>query len=218
MSTRRRGLLLLSLALACGGLAASRVRNLEREVEARAGPSLPVLVAARDLEADSPVAPGALRVARVPARYVPPDALADVGDLAGARTATIVPRGSYLTASRLRSGARERRAGELRRGERAVELAVVGAATAPPGSRVDVLVSSEQGGVAGRTVLALERVELLAVRPGAATRAVATLRVTVRQAVYLTAAANFAREVRLLVRPPGDRGRAGAAAVGAAEL
>ena len=32
---------------------------------------------------------------------------------------------------------------------------------------------------------------------------------TLRQAVYLTAAQNFAREVRLLSRPPGDSRRAG---------
>ena len=41
--------------------------------------------------------------------------------------------------------------------------------------------------------------------------ALATLRVTLRQAVYLTAADNFAREIRLLARPPGDRSAAGAA-------
>jgi pilus assembly protein CpaB len=76
-----------------------------------------------------------------------------------------------------------------------------------------VLVSSEPGAGAGRTVLALEGVELLA---AAGSRA--TLRVTVRQAVYLVAAANYAREVRLLPRPAGDRGRTGVAAVGAGEL
>jgi pilus assembly protein CpaB len=42
--------------------------------------------------------------------------------------------------------------------------------------------------------------------------------VTVRQAVYLTAAQNFAREVRLLPRPPGDRRRAGRAAYAADSL
>jgi pilus assembly protein CpaB len=47
--------------------------------------------------------------------------------------------------------------------------------------------------------------------------ALATLRVTVRQAVYLTAADNFGREIRLLVRPPGDHSTAGAD-VSAAEL
>jgi pilus assembly protein CpaB len=75
-------------------------------------------------------------------------------------------------------------------------------------------------------------VELLALRSGtsgaagggeqdgAAARAgaVATLRVGLRQAVYLTAAQNFAREVRLLPRPPGDRRRLGRTAVGAGSL
>ena len=35
--------------------------------------------------------------------------------------------------------------------------------------------------------------------------ALATLRVTLREAVLLTAAQSFAREVRLLLRPPGER-------------
>ncbi len=39
--------------------------------------------------------------------------------------------------------------------------------------------------------------------------ALAALRVTLRQAIYLTAADNFAREIRLLQRPRGDRSRAG---------
>jgi hypothetical protein len=33
--------------------------------------------------------------------------------------------------------------------------------------------------------------------------------VTVSQAIYLTAADNFAREIRLLPRPPADHSRAG---------
>ena len=37
---------------------------------------------------------------------------------------------------------------------------------------------------------------------------------TLRQAIYLTAAENFAREVRLLPRPPGDRAHLGREAVG----
>ena len=50
---------------------------------------------------------------------------------------------------------------------------------------------------------------------GAATAAdtVATLRVDARAAVFLTAAQNFARELRLLTRPAGDRGRVGRAEV-----
>ena len=90
-----------------------------------------------------------------------------------------------------------------------------------PGARVDVLVTREgQDGGAGRTSLALEDVEVLAAAPApaddsggrsggapAAARVAASLRVTLRQAVYLTAAQSFAREIRLLPRAPGDRGR-----------
>ena len=95
-----------------------------------------------------------------------------------------------------------------------------------PGSRVDVIVSTEPRTGAGSTFVALEGVELLSLSAAAAgtgsfdptasgegaaatATALATLRVTPRQAVYLTAAQNFAREVRLLSRPPGDRGRTG---------
>ena len=88
------------------------------------------------------------------------------------------------------------------------------------GARVDVLVTRDRGdGGPGSTELALEDVEVLAPSRAAATEAggpqvAATLRVTVRQAVYLTAAAAFAREIRLLARAPGDRRRTGATIVG----
>jgi pilus assembly protein CpaB len=140
-----------------------------------------------------------------------------------------VPAGGYVTAGTL--GAAARRGGGLPRGQRALEVAVSGgealANDAAAGTRVDVLVSTE----GRRTFLALQDVELLSIRAqsgagpgdeegGASTSAdaVATLRVTLRQAVYLTAAQNFAHEVRLLQRPPGDRRRDGAAAVSAGEL
>jgi pilus assembly protein CpaB len=233
VSAGRRGLLLLALAVACGGLAAMRVGELERDVRARVGPGRPVVVAARGLPADARIPRGALRLAEVPARYAPPDALGAIAEVAGARTAVALPRGSYVTASRLQgAGSARRPAGALRPGERAVEVAVAGGAAleqAPPGARVDVLVSSEPGGAGGRTALALAGVELLGLRAldggspdaeGAAARAgaLATLRVTARQAVYLAAAENFAREVRLLARPPGDRGRSAGTVVGAGDL
>ena len=98
-----------------------------------------------------------------------------------------------------------------------------------PGARVDVLVTRDGGGAAG-TELALEDVEVLAARPASAgardeggERVAATLRVSVRDAVYLAAAQSFARELRLLPRARRrrraqrpDRGRPGAALRGAA--
>jgi pilus assembly protein CpaB len=207
---RRRALILLSLALASGGLAASRVSDTVGRVEARVGRPVPVLVARHELAPDSRLDAADLAVRQVPSRFAPRDALSSPAEAAGARTAVALPAGGYVTAGTLGGG--DRRAG-LPRGQRAVEVAVAGggplADAAAPGTRVDVLVSTEAGG--GRTFLALQDVELLSVRPGAEQKAVATLRVTLRQAVYLTAAQNFAREVRLLPRPPGDRGRSGAA-------
>jgi pilus assembly protein CpaB len=231
---RRRGLLLLSLALASGGLAASQVRERERSVDAKVGPLVPVVVAARDLPPDEPLRTADLAVERVPARFVPPDALGASARLAGAQPAVPVAAGSYVTAGLLQ-GATAAGEGPLEPGERAVEVAVSGGAAtvglAGPGSRVDVLVSTQRHDGAGSTFVALENVALLDLRPlggegvpggqamdQPAATAVATLRVTARQAVYLTAAETFAHEVRLLVRPPGDRGRTGPIAVSEGEL
>jgi pilus assembly protein CpaB len=234
---RRRGVLLLALALASGGFAASQVSSRVRSVEAQVGPPVPVLVAARDLPAEARIRPGALEAKRVPARFVPPDVLTRESELSGARTTVPVAAGSYLTLGHLQrpGGGAARDGPPLRRGERAVEVAVSGGgalAGAAPGARVDVIVSAEPHDGAGRTFVALEDVELLALRSGGDTAgyrgnpeggaseatALATLRVNLRQAVYLTAAENFGREVRLLVRPPGDRSRSRGAVTSEGEL
>ena len=222
---RRRAFLLLSLSLACGGLAASAVREHVERVEANVGRPVPVLVARSELPAGRRLRPGDLAVREVPARFVPPDALGSPGEAVGAELPVPLASGAYLTAAVLTAeGGRRPRRGP-RRGERAIELSVAGGAAlaeAAPGARVDVLVSADRG-AGGRTDLALEDVELLGLRPGppqggggeaqggaaAAATATATLQVTLSQAVYLTAAQNFARELRLLLRPPGDRGRLG---------
>jgi pilus assembly protein CpaB len=234
---RRRAALLLALALACGGLAASQVHQQIQSVEARVGSPVPVAVARRDLPAGARIRPADVSVRAVPARFAPPDALAGAGQVAGLRTGVPVAAGAYLTQSALgaaRGGPRSA-GGPLRPGERAVEVAVAGgealSESVHPGSRVDVLVSSEPRAGSGRTELALEDVELLGLRAGGpggggqgsegasqTATAVAVLRVATRQAVYLTAAQNFAREVRLLPRPPGDRDRAGREAIEAGQL
>jgi pilus assembly protein CpaB len=219
---RRRGLLLVCCALVCGGLAASQVHERERRAEATVGPLVSVAVAARDLPAGRRLGSGDVSVRRAPARFLPPDALRGAGDLAGARSAVAVPAGGYLTAGALGGGAPARGPRPLRAGERALELAVAGAGLegADAGARVDVLVSTEGAQGEGHTFVALEDAELLTVRAasaeevapqgsGPAPSALATLRVTARQAVYLAGVAGSAREVRLLVRPPGDRRRIG---------
>jgi pilus assembly protein CpaB len=224
---RRRGLRLLCVALACGGLAASQVHERERRAAERIGPEVQVLVAARDIRAGARVARAAIGVRRVPARFVPPDALQAAEAIVGARTSAPVAAGGYLTAS-VFDGGNGHPDRAPRRGERDVTVEVAGGmavAALQAGSRVDVLVSTETGAAGGRTTMALAGAELLRIEPGAATAyeagdtvdaasaagptTLATLRVSVDQAIYLTAADNFAREIRLMPRPRGDNSRAG---------
>jgi pilus assembly protein CpaB len=225
---RRRGLLLFSVALASGGLAASEVQDREREVAEQVGEPVEVVVAARNIRAGARVTRGALALREVPARFVPPDALASATGIVGARTAGPLVAGAYVTPAALAiPNASERATGGMRRGTRDVTVSVAGGAAlagVAPGMRTDILVSTEPGADAGRTELALAGVELVRVGeaapadyrepdapPGGTNEARATLRVSLREAVYLTAADNFAREIRLLARPPGDRSGAGAA-------
>ncbi|MBA2506245.1 MAG: hypothetical protein H0V29_09910 [Thermoleophilaceae bacterium] len=233
---RSRAFALLAAALACGALAASSVSGRVAEVEEQVGGLEPVVVARSRIPAGTKLDPGRiarlLTVRKVPRRFLPSDALAAPGQARDATLAVELPSGSYITAAALGGGesAPEGEGPPLRLGERAVEVAVAGSDSlaSVPGSRVDVLVTSER-----RSFVALEDAELLELRAGAATEtagnggggsgasvpsATAVLRVTARQAVYLTAAQSFAREVRLLARPPGDRRSVGAAAVSAGEL
>ena len=220
---RRRGFLLLSVALASGGLAASEVHDRERAVAERVGEPVRVLVAARDIRAGARIRRAALALREVPARFVPPDALGSAAGVVGTRAGASIVAGTYVTPSLLERANGGPRGNGLRRGQRAVTLEVAGSVGAgvEPGARVDVLVSTEPGADGGRTIVALAGAELLALSPGGAygadsgvedappgaggPTALATLRVTLRQAVYLTQADNFAREVRLLARPAGER-------------
>lgn len=234
---RRRGVVLLVLALACGALAASEVRDRIGEVEGRTGVPVPVVVAARDIEPGTELSRADLRLSHVPQRFAPPDAPTSPDQAIGLHAAGPVAAGSPITAGVVGAVAGGDEPGVLRRGERAVDVTVAAGAalveTAVPGTRVDVLVSTDPGDGPGSSFVALEDVELLGLAAGAgaadlsldaeppaeaAGSATATLRTTLRQAVYLTAAQSYAREIRLLPRPPGDRRRVGRASVGANDL
>jgi len=215
------------------------------EVEARVGPLVPVVVARAGIEEGTRLEPElagrALAVRQVPEQFVPPDSLSTPEEAVGLATAVAVPAGSYLTVGQLGAGdGEEDGASGLARGERALDLSVAGgealaAQGGGSGARVDVLVTTESESRPGRTYVALENAELLELRAGdpsaasgggggeagagaASGATVATLRVTLRQAVYLTAAQNFSREIRLLARAPGDRRRSGGASVEAGQL
>jgi pilus assembly protein CpaB len=215
VSRRRRGALLLGLALTLGGLAASDVARREASMRSQLAPLVTVVTASRDLEPERPLRASDLALRRVPARYAPIGAGAPPEELLGRKLAASVPRGGYVGAGQI---ARDdvSAVAPVQRGERAVEVAGL----APPelvaaGARVDVLAIAERGAAQ----VALEDVEVLGVKPGderdgtaaeSQPRVVATLRVTVRQALYLASFETRPGTLRLLPRAVGDHARIGA--------
>ncbi|HYI18344.1 MAG TPA: SAF domain-containing protein [Solirubrobacteraceae bacterium] len=203
MTRRRRGALLIGLALALGGLAASDVGRREAAVRAQLAPLVDVVVAGRDLPARRRLAPADLALRRIPARYAPVGAASVPEEVLGRRPVVSVPRGAYLGAGQLEDESASRPA-HIRRGERAVEVSGAGSpALVVAGALVDVVVVPERGGAR----LALAGAEVLAARPLAgadgaegAARVAATLRVSARQALALASLEAGAREVRLLAR------------------
>ena len=218
MSRARRASLLLGLALLLGGLAASDVARREAALRASLAPLVDVVVAHEDLAPRHRLRLDDLAVRRLPARYAPVGAATVPEELVGRRLAVPVPSGGPLGVAQLHDPHATAGA-PVAHGQRAVEVVGLGSPQlVVAGARVDVLVTRDRdaGSDAG-TELALEDVEVLGARPAAdraaggdgAARVAATLRVSVRQAVYLAAAEAFAREVRLLPRATGDQEKLG---------
>jgi len=223
VSRRRRALLLGGLALVLGGLAAFNVAGREAALARRVGGLVDVVVARKPIAAGDRVTMRSLAIRRVPARFAPDATTGTPQAVVGRRAAVDIPADADVNAGMIaRDGADAARpAGpDVRPGERVAQIVALGSPDlVVPGSRVDVLVTPEPAaGAAGEAVLALENVEVLAATavgaddapagkatPG--TRVAASLRVTLRQAVYLAAAQDFARELRLLPRSSGDRER-----------
>jgi pilus assembly protein CpaB len=221
MSRRRRALLLGGLALVLGGLAASDVAGREAALQRRVGRLVDVVVARGPIAAGARVRRRDLAIRRVPRRFAPADAIGSPAALTGLRAATAIAPGSDLVASMFGdSGANSTAGPQIRPGERVAQVvALASPELVTAGSRVDVLVTPEpRGDAGGEAVLALEDVEVLdaapapggGVRQAPGTRVSASLRVTLRQAVYLAAAQDFAHELRLLPRAVGDHRRGGA--------
>ena len=216
MSRRGRAAAFASAAAICAGLAAG-VGAARPGFEGEFGELREVLVTTAPLARGQPIDKRdleAIEVRRVPASFLPPGALSDPAQLAGRRPAIALPPGSYVLAAALRLPG-ERRVGspQLDRGARAVEIEVerAGALVGRPGSRVDVIVTTEPGpgGGAGRTYVAARAVGLLALDASAVVDAddplpsepgaqLATLALSRAEALRLIQAESFARSVRLL--------------------
>ena len=226
---------MLGAAAISAGLAASAVNSYTSDVRAQVGPLVTVVVGRTEIAKGKLItvtaAQSYMSVRRVPSRFVPPSALRLPSEAVGYRALTTIRAGDYVTQTSLGTGAArgDPAGGRIGRG-RLVEVPVAGAATIEPalrpGSRVDVLITTERGGASPRTYLALQRIELADFRAapdgaggdGPERDATATLRVTLSQAVTLTAARNFAREIRLVPRAHGDDRLVGPAVVTASRL
>jgi Flp pilus assembly protein CpaB len=213
LGRRGRAAAFLLAALIAAAGAAAIADGYGRSVARGYGELQPVLVAGSILPAGEPIAPGAdsdLEVRRVPARFVPPGALATPAAAVGLVPGVAVPAGAYLLASQLHPPRPAVGEPSLGGGRRPVEIAVNGADALlvgggePVGRRVDVVVTTEPSGSgAGRTYVAAARAPLLALGPGAegpgaSGSATVTLGLTRGQALRLIAAESFARAVTVL--------------------
>jgi pilus assembly protein CpaB len=232
---RRQAVAMLGASAICAGLALSAVDRYADDVEARVGPPVRAVVAVRDIPRGRVVTPAlaatTLAESEVPRRFAPPGALRSRAKAVGLETSSALAAGDYVGRLQLRPprggrGASARWSGDTR----LVEVAVAGVRTIAEALRtggvVDVLITTERGGTP-RTFLALQRVPVAGFEAGevssagegsAAADGRVTLRVTLRQAILLTAAENFAREVRVVPRAPGDTRRLGPTSVAAAGL
>lgn len=220
-SARRPGLWLVLAGLA--GLAAAGVT-----VRAAAGPAdAGAVVVARQslapgLLIDDASAGAALALVPVPAGVPLRGLLAHPSEALGRRIAVPVAAGEPVTQASL-GGAPGIGPRPLASGERAVPVPLSaaggGAVGLVVGARVDVVASTGEG-PAGRTAVVVADAEVLAVAAspppdGLGVSGEALLRVSAAQALRITSALNFAREVRLLVRPPQEVGATGPRAVAA---
>lgn len=212
MSRRARALVfLLAALLAAAGAAAAAERYGDR-VAGGYGPLRPVVVATAALprgEAIGTAAEGRLEVRRVPARFVPPGALARPAEAVGLEPLAPIPVGAYLLIAQLRPPGGSGPSPRIGHDRRPVQIEVSGAEALSfaggPGTTVDVVVTAESSGSGrGRTYVAAAKVPLLALTPApegsAGGLAAATLGLTRSQALRLIAAQSFARRVTVMPR------------------
>jgi Flp pilus assembly protein CpaB len=220
LSRRARAVAFLALAAGLAALAAVVANGYGSSLARSFGPLRDVVVASRDMPAGVPIGRAelshSLEIRRIPARFIPPGALSVPQEALGQEPAIVLPAGSYLIATQLRSPAAGHAHGrpQLAHGRRPVEIAISGGGAllatggSPDGSKVDVVVITEPRGPGpGHTYVAAAGVRLLALTqqdpagPGPALGWSATLALTRDQALELIEAESFARGVRLLPRP-----------------
>ncbi len=218
MSRRRRAIVFALLACVCGLGSALIAGRWRAGVEAGLGEMRTVVVTERALEKgeslDDRAVERSMRVADLPIRYLPPDALGSPLEAVGAVPVAEIPAGSYLLASQLRPDATREGPPRLKGAASPIEVTVQAAGSLGTGggagaSRVvDVIAAREAGiGTRARVEVIARRVPLLGLRPGGRGHSgaepgswLAVLGLDREQALAVIEAENFARELRLLPR------------------
>lgn len=216
MSRRLRAGLFAASALLCAVGSAALASRYGTKPELDYGDPRPVVVVERPLAKGSTLRrrdlASSLGRAELPQRLLPPDALGDPREALGRSPANEIPAGSYLLTSQLRAQTSPRPRAPAP-GRLPVEVTVAGAgslsgAGASSISAVDVVVAEEPGARGRpRVRLAARGVPLLELRRAGAAGGerggwIATLGLRRPQALELIEAENYAREVRLIPRPP----------------
>ncbi len=147
--------------LLAGGLAAAAVAASLSAVSPTPEQTVPVVTAAKELVAGTPLTPDDLVAAAVPRALVPAGALTDVNAVLGRLVAGPVRRGEPLTDVRLLGTELLRRPAAGASDEVVVPVRVAepaAAALVRPGDRIDVLGASPEGGTAATEVATAVRV------------------------------------------------------------
>jgi Flp pilus assembly protein CpaB len=225
VSRRARAIGFGCAAIACAALAATIAGGYRTDLQSELGPLRPAVIARAPIPPRRALrtsdADRLLEVRRMPSRFVPAGALWAPEQAIGRAPAARIPAGAYLLAAQLRAPRKRhhRPRPRLSGGREPVQISVTGAEALaangrdPQGTRVDVVVTTEPGpgGGNGRTYVAADGVELLALSEGtdaasidlagpSAATSVATLALTRSEALRLIHAENFARQVLLIPR------------------
>lgn len=221
MNTRRITLLLaILLAVGTGWLTLNYINGVKNSTLANNTPR-PVVVAAVDIPARTPITPNMIRETTLPASVVERDAIATAAEASGQLSLITIPAGSQVTASKVGRPSDVGLPVRLSPGRRAISIQIDRvkgiSGLLEPGDRVDVLAIPPRNGNGAQlpqTAAILRGIKVLAVgnsmetssatpSPDYQNSTTVTLEVTPKQADLL-ASADANTTLRLALRSPRE--------------
>jgi pilus assembly protein CpaB len=224
---RRKGWMMTLVAAVIATLAGTMFFIYLNQLEAEIGLKQPVVVAAKAIPARALITPDMLKTVEMPIKYLPPSYILNPTDLLDGNTTALIniAPGEYIQQNMVSHNA------GLEPGKRAVSIAVDSVTSVGnsvrQGNFVDIIVSYIDKDGNYRTEVLLQNVKVLAVDtllpaqggtggqtylPAGATgevklapTTVATLELSPEEALKVVHAANFAEELRLMIRRLDDQ-------------